>query len=121
MQSSLVFYGRFFSLLAVLATMVGYNFARWGLRRHPSRPVMSVPDGQPDRAPELFETYGCVTCHIIPGIPKASGTVGPRLDRLEYRIYLAGSLPNSPENLIRFPSAPFAPPRARRRGGRSGC
>jgi cytochrome c2 len=43
--------------------------------------------------------YGCPTCHVIPGVPGAVGKVGPSLDSLAQRSYVAGVLPNSPENL----------------------
>lgn len=43
--------------------------------------------------------YGCPTCHVIPGIPGAVGKVGPSLDQLSQRSYLAGKLPNTPVQL----------------------
>lgn len=43
--------------------------------------------------------YGCPTCHVIPGIPGAVGKVGPSLDQLSQRSYLAGKLPNTPTQL----------------------
>jgi cytochrome c len=45
---------------------------------------------------------GCGACHRISGIPGARGAVGPSLDGLAARQYLAGSLPNVPENLVRW-------------------
>jgi len=50
--------------------------------------------------------YGCPTCHVIPHVPGAIGKVGPSLDDLPQRSYLAGTLQNSPQNLrnwIRHP------------------
>jgi cytochrome c len=52
--------------------------------------------------PDLMIQYGCPTCHVIPKVPGAVGKVGPSLDTLSQRSYLAGSLPNTPENLIRW-------------------
>jgi cytochrome c len=52
------------------------------------------------RAPDLVIQYGCPTCHVIPGVPGAVGKVGPSLEGLEQRSYLAGTLQNSPENLV---------------------
>ena len=54
----------------------------------------------------LLRQYGCGTCHHIPGVAAARGNVGPPLDRLASRVYLAGLLPNTPANLaywIRHP------------------
>jgi cytochrome c len=48
---------------------------------------------------DLMIHYGCPTCHVIPGIPGAVGKVGPSLAGLAQRSYLAGVLPNTPENL----------------------
>jgi cytochrome c len=53
-------------------------------------------------APELMIWYGCPTCHVIPHVPGAVGKVGPSLDGLAQRSYLAGTLQNSPENLVRW-------------------
>jgi cytochrome c2 len=50
-------------------------------------------------APELMIQYGCPTCHVIHGVPGAAGKVGPSLDDLAQRSYLAGTLQNSPDNL----------------------
>lgn len=38
----------------------------------------------------------------MPGVPGAHGTVGPALDGLAQRSYLAGVLPNTPDNLVRW-------------------
>jgi cytochrome c2 len=43
--------------------------------------------------------YGCPACHVIPHVPGAVGKVGPSLASVSERSYLAGSLPNTPENL----------------------
>jgi cytochrome c2 len=44
--------------------------------------------------------YGCNTCHEISGVPGARGLVGPRLDGISQRYYIAGELPNTPDNLM---------------------
>jgi cytochrome c len=43
--------------------------------------------------------YGCPTCHVIPGVPGAVGKVGPSLETLGQRSYLAGRLTNNHANL----------------------
>lgn len=50
-------------------------------------------------APALMIQYGCPTCHVIPGVPGAVGKVGPSLDSLAQRSYLAGTVPNTPPDL----------------------
>jgi len=49
-----------------------------------------------------IEYYGCASCHEIPGACGANGLIGPSLDKIRDRTYIAGVLPNSPENLIRW-------------------
>ena len=46
--------------------------------------------------------YGCNTCHEISGVPGARGLVGPRLNGIKQRYYIAGELPNTPENLMQW-------------------
>ena len=58
--------------------------------------------GDPSRGRHVMVDYGCQTCHHIPGVHGANGTVGPPLDRMALRGFVAGRLQNSPENLIRW-------------------
>jgi cytochrome c len=51
-------------------------------------------------APDLMIRYGCPTCHVIPGVPGAAGKVGPSLKDISQRSYLAGTIQNSPDNLV---------------------
>lgn len=44
--------------------------------------------------------YGCNTCHEISGVPGARGLIGPPLDGIGQRYYIAGELPNTPDNLM---------------------
>lgn len=62
--------------------------------------------GNPDHGAVLIQKYGCSACHTIPGIEGARATIGPPLDRLGQRAHLAGELPNTPENLIRWITDP---------------
>jgi cytochrome c len=59
-----------------------------------------VPGADPQKAPQAIRAYGCGTCHTVPGVAGANGTVGPRLDRVASQSFLAGQLPNTPDNLI---------------------
>ncbi|MBV9404682.1 MAG: c-type cytochrome [Acidobacteriaceae bacterium] len=54
----------------------------------------------------LIYSYGCGSCHVIPGVAEAKGTVGPPLEGFASRIYIAGSLENTPENLFRWIAKP---------------
>lgn len=54
----------------------------------------------------LIYAYGCGSCHIIPGVAEANGTVGPTLQGFGSRYYIAGLLVNMPPNLLRWISKP---------------
>ena len=58
--------------------------------------------GDAQNGPKLLRGYGCNTCHTISSLPEARGLVGPPLDGVSQRLYLAGELPNTPENLIHW-------------------
>ena len=66
------------------------------------------------RAPDIARgktailQYGCVTCHHIPGIVGANAHVGPPLKGIATRELIAGILPNTRENLVRFLREPKA-------------
>ncbi len=57
---------------------------------------------------KLVATNGCGSCHEIPGIYGASGLVGPPLGNIGRRVYIAGVLPNTPENLASWVENPQA-------------
>lgn len=51
---------------------------------------------------DAVQRYGCVTCHTMPGVRGADALVGPPLTRMGARVYVAGELPNTPANLMRW-------------------
>lgn len=65
-----------------------------GCAQHPSPEQVQVRRGA-----QLIGHYGCGSCHMIPGIDGADGLVGPPLIHWGRRAYIAGVLPNSPDNL----------------------
>ncbi len=62
----------------------------------------ALTGGDPVHGRGLARSYGCSACHEIPGVPGATGTVGPPLRGIARRSYLAGRLANSPANLLRW-------------------
>lgn len=64
--------------------------------------------GDVEAARPAFQQYGCTSCHVIPGIVGANTHVGPPLDGLAQRRYLAGSIANTPANLVRWIRDPRA-------------
>jgi cytochrome c2 len=58
--------------------------------------------GDPENGKLLLRQFACGSCHSIPGVANASGKVGPPLEGIAQRVYLAGVLPNTPENMAGF-------------------
>jgi len=66
------------------------------------RQAAELTGGNPERGASSLSRYGCGSCHIIPGISGAHGQVGPSLDGIGARVYVAGTLTNQPVNLIQW-------------------
>ena len=61
-----------------------------------------VVGGNVERGRASLDGVGCGSCHVIPGVTGARGMVGPPLTMFARRAYIAGQLPNDPENLVRW-------------------
>ena len=95
---------------AVLAVVLGCaaailsgcdNQTRW-------QTAQATTGGDPQRGVAAIKRYGCGSCHIIPGISGAVGLVGPPLSGIGSRIYVAGVLQNTPDNMMRWIENPKA-------------
>jgi cytochrome c2 len=73
-----------------------------------AEPAWVVPGGSAQRGAQRITRFGCAACHRIPGVKNASGNVGPPLDRIADRTYIAGMLRNTPANLVRWIREPQA-------------
>jgi cytochrome c oxidase assembly factor CtaG/cytochrome c2 len=58
--------------------------------------------GTPSRGREAIRSYGCQSCHTIPGVTGAKALVGPPLAGIASRSYIAGVLSNSPQHMIEW-------------------
>ena len=75
--------------------------ARSAPRAAPAEPRSdTAPD--PQRGRKAIEQYACVTCHQIPGAVGANAPVGPPLKDIGTRAFIAGVLPNTPQNMVRW-------------------
>jgi len=63
------------------------------------RPTPVATGGDSAAGGRNLYRYGCGSCHTIPGIVGARGKVGPSLEGVAARNYVAGQLPNQPLNL----------------------
>jgi cytochrome c len=79
-----------------------------GDERYRDDMVANMVGGDPSRGPQLIRSYGCGTCHTVSGVVGANGLVGPPLTGLAQRSYIAGVLPNAPDNLVRWIEDPKA-------------
>lgn len=64
--------------------------------------VKGMTGGDPNAGREKIRNYGCHSCHTIPGVTGADALVGPPLIHWSRRVYIAGELPNTPENLEKW-------------------
>ena len=71
-------------------------------------PASRVVGGDPERGRLLVHQYQCAACHFIPEVQGPNGDAGPSLQYMGRLSYIAGSIPNQPENMIRFLQNPPA-------------
>ena len=74
-------------------------FAMFGSAALAQESVPPLAVGSPEHGAELIAEKGCGACHTIPGITGANGLVGPPLTLMGRRIFVAGLLRNTPQNL----------------------
>ena len=65
-------------------------------------PVGRASGGDAEVGRRTIATYGCGSCHQIPGVDDADGLVGPPLDHMGSRTFIAGELANTPDNMARW-------------------
>ena len=75
-----------------------------GSQEKPTR----VEGGDPERGRLLAQQYQCAACHYIPEVQGANGDAGPSLQYMGRLSYIAGGIPNQPENMVRFLQNPPA-------------
>jgi len=89
------------ALLSAITILLGACKAASG---HTTERV--VEGGDAERGKAAIATYGCGSCHMIPGIENADGLVGPPLIHWSRRRIIAGEVPNDPERLITWLTVP---------------
>jgi cytochrome c len=70
--------------------------------RDDEKTARQLTRGEPSRGRVAIQRYGCGACHEVHGVDGANGLVGPSLNGIGSRMYLAGRLPNSPDNMMRW-------------------
>ncbi len=79
-----------------------------GCRARATQSAEAVTGGDRNRGRAAILKYGCGACHSITGIADARGLVGPPLTGVGNRMYIAGVLPNTPDNIVRWIQDPKA-------------
>ncbi len=69
---------------------------------HATSPYRVATRGNARDGRKVIQSAGCGACHTIPGIHAANGELGPPLSSFSRRTMIAGELPNTPDNLIRW-------------------
>jgi cytochrome c len=70
--------------------------------------TLAITGGDAVAGKAAIGKFGCGSCHVIPGVERARGLVGPPLIDFAWRAYIAGRAPNTPRNLeawIRLPDS----------------
>jgi cytochrome c2 len=68
----------------------------------------ALTGGHKDNGVVVFDRHGCGACHSITGHDAANGLVGPSLDKVAVRAFLAGQQPNDPPHMIAWVQHPHA-------------
>jgi cytochrome c len=89
-----------------LALLVLLGLGARNLTAGESDRAVRIAGGDSGRGLTAIVEAGCGTCHTIPGVPSADGKVGPPLTDFAERGYVAGRLPNTVPNLVRWLQAP---------------
>jgi cytochrome c1 len=98
----------FGALAAVAVVAGGYGWNYVDAQRQVATRAALITGGDPGRGRQAVARYGCGGCHSIPRVPQASGLVGPPLAGIGGRVYLAGRLENTPENMVAWIAHPRA-------------
>lgn len=90
-------------LVVTLALACSFVFAQAACdEQQLKESARATTGGDPDRGRAAITRYGCATCHTIPGVKGADALVGPSLEHVASRSYVAGVMPNTPSNVIRW-------------------
>ena len=85
---------------AAAIAIAAWIFLELGRAKNPE--AAALTGGDAERAPAEMVRYGCGGCHSVPGVPGASGLVGPPLRSVWRLTYIGGTIRNTPDNLVRW-------------------
>jgi mono/diheme cytochrome c family protein len=76
------------------------------LERRTEQVRASAKLGDEKRGVVAIRQYACYSCHTIPGVVGADKVAGPPLEGIASRMYIAGMLSNTSENMLRWIQRP---------------
>jgi len=88
---------RYFAIANAL--LLALAMSACGKQQAPAKQPEVATGGDPARGKDLIVKYGCKTCHTIKSIDGPNGVVGPPLDDIKSRSYIAGVLTNTPAHI----------------------
>lgn len=88
------------AIVVVVAGFIGWNYHQNDNQK--TQMAAALVHGDPSRGPQAILRYGCAGCHEIGGVPGPKGEIGPALTDMGNRVFIAGSLENTPENLVHW-------------------
>ncbi|MBO9353535.1 c-type cytochrome [Bordetella petrii] len=104
------------AFMKVLPTLSVADYRAWDSRHAggsapsppPVTPAAELRVGDAEAGRKAMQQYLCITCHAIPGVVGANRHVGPPLQGIARQQYIAGILPNTPDNMVRWLRGPTA-------------
>jgi len=95
------------AFLGVLPAMTPADYAAIAPGPPAARPAPTpIQPTNRQRGKLALTQYACQSCHHIPGVTGPLTYVGPSLDGLAQRSFIAGKLPATEENLVKWIRAP---------------
>jgi cytochrome c len=91
-----------FVIAIILCGAAAAAYRNAAIARRSAVEAEALTGGGVEAGRAAVKTYGCDACHTIPGVLDARGLVGPPLTQIANRIYIAGVLTNTPDNLIEW-------------------
>jgi cytochrome c len=99
-----------FGLIALGVTGGGASLGvqRWQTQQQAEQRAHELTGGDAAVGKAAFARRRCGSCHSVRGIDGADGQVGPALDKIAVRAFLAGDQPNDPQHMIAWIQHPQA-------------
>jgi cytochrome c len=86
--------------VALLFLLLGAGGCARGRKKELQRLSDLTGGGDAEAGRRAIRDKGCISCHSLASVPGARGLVGPPLDGIADRSYLAGQLSNTPDHMV---------------------